>query len=148
MDLYQCMAAGGFWAGRALKQGAVVYIAAEGSNGIKKRIAGLKKVRAERGLLTDIPFYLIAKAPNFGTGEGDRKELIRDIEALGVQPVAIAIDTAAQSMGGADENGQGMAMLVTNATALFNQLPCNADSSCASPTKNGCAGKLTLYRSA
>jgi len=124
MDLYQCMAAGGFWAGRAVKQGAVVYIAAEGSNGIKKRIAGLKKIRALKGLPEDIPFYLISKAPNFGTGEADRIELIRDIEALGVHPVAIGIDTAAQSMGGADENGQGMAMLVTNATALFNHFKC------------------------
>jgi hypothetical protein len=35
-----------------------IYIAAEGGNGIKKRIAGLKKVAAEKGLPADIPFHL------------------------------------------------------------------------------------------
>jgi hypothetical protein len=124
VDIFQRMAAGGLWAGRDVKQGPVVYIAAEGSNGIKKRIVGLKKIRAAKGLPEDIPFYLITVAPNFGTGDADRKELIQCIEALGIRPVAIAIDTLAQSLGGADENGQGMGQLIVNANALIHHFDC------------------------
>jgi putative DNA primase/helicase len=40
LDLLACIARGGFWGGREVKQCPVVYIAAEGSAGIKKRIAG------------------------------------------------------------------------------------------------------------
>jgi hypothetical protein len=118
------MSRGGLWAGRDVEQGPVVYIAAEGAGGIRKRIAGLKKDRAEKGLPADVPFYLLTVAPNLGTGEGDRIELIRCIETLGIRPAAIAIDTTSQSMGGADENNVGMAQLCVNATALMNYFGC------------------------
>jgi AAA domain len=124
LDVFLRIATGGFFGGREVEQGPVVYIAAEGGGGIKKRIEGLKKFLAEQNLPPDVPFYLITVAPDFGTGEADRIELIRCIEALGIQPAAIGIDTAAQSLGGADENGQGMAQLVINATALFNYFKC------------------------
>jgi 5S rRNA maturation endonuclease (ribonuclease M5) len=64
LDLFARMARGGFWGGREVKQCPVVYIAAEGSGGIKKRIVGLKNVAAEKGLPADIPFHLITVAPN------------------------------------------------------------------------------------
>jgi hypothetical protein len=124
IDLFRRIACGGLWGGRDVEPGPVVYIAAEGGGGIKKRIKGLKKFIAEQNLPANIPFYLITVAPNFGTGEDDRVELIQCIEALGIQPAAIGIDTAAQSLGGADENGQGMAQLVINGTALFNYFKC------------------------
>jgi hypothetical protein len=124
LDLFERMSRGGLWASRDVDQCPVVYIAAEGAGGIRKRIAGLKKDRAEKGLPADIPFYLLTVAPNFGTGEGDRIELIRCIEALGIRPGAIALDTTSQCMGGADENGAGMAQLVVNATALANYFSC------------------------
>jgi hypothetical protein len=117
LDLLARMARGGFWGGREVKQSPVVYIA-EGGGGIKKRIAGLQKVAAEKGLPADIPFHLITVAPNLGTANGDYKKLVADIEATGVRPGAIAIDTTTQALGGADENGAGMDALVVNATAL------------------------------
>jgi hypothetical protein len=110
-----------------VRQCPVVYIAAEGAGGIKKRIAGLKKVAAEKGLPIDIPFYLITVAPKLGAGDGDCKKLIADIEAQlpgGLQPGAITVDTTQQSLGGADENGTGMDMLVVNCTAIINAFPC------------------------
>jgi hypothetical protein len=124
LDLFARMARGGFWGGREVKQCPVVYVAAEGGNGIKKRIAGLKKVAAEKGLPADIPFHLIPAAPNLGTGNGDCKKLIADIEATGAQPGAIAIDTTTQALGGADENGAGMDALVVNATVIANYFQC------------------------
>jgi hypothetical protein len=122
LDLFLRIARGGLWGGREVAQAPVVYIAAEGSGGIKKRIAGLK--HADQGLPADIPFFLITVAPNLGTGDGDLKELIANIETAGIRPGAIAIDTAAQSIAGADENSKGMAQLVTNGTALANYFSC------------------------
>jgi hypothetical protein len=44
--------------------------------------------------------------------------LIEAIEAAGVTPGMIVIDTLAQSLGGGDENGAGMMLFISNATAL------------------------------
>jgi hypothetical protein len=120
LDLLAHVARGGFWGGREVKQCPVVYIAAEGSGGIRKRIAGIKKVHADKGLSPDIPFHLITVAPNLGMGVGDLEKLIESLEALGIVPGVIAIDTASRSLGGADENGPGMDQLVNNGTALAN----------------------------
>lgn len=144
LDLFARMARGGFWAGREVKQCPVVYIAAEGGNGIKKRIAAMKKVAAEKGLPADIPFHIVPVAPNLGTGDGDCKKLIADIEATGAQPGAIAIDTTTQSLGGADENGAGMDALVVNATALathFRAASLSWFTTRQSPTMTACAAK-------
>jgi hypothetical protein len=124
LDLLVRMARGGFWGGREVKQCPVVYIAAEGSGGIKKRIAGIKKMHAEKGLPPDIPFFLIPAAPNLGTGVEDLGKLIKSVEALGIVPGAIAVDTTSRSLGGADENGPGMDQLVNNGTALANYFSC------------------------
>jgi hypothetical protein len=124
LDLLAHVARGGFWGGREVKQCPVVYIAAEGSGGIRKRIAGIKKVHADKGLSTDIPFHLITVAPNLGMGVGDLEKLIESLEALGIVPGAIAVDTASRSLGGADENGPGMDQLVNNGTALANYFSC------------------------
>jgi hypothetical protein len=124
LDLLAHVARGGFWGGREVKQCPVVYIAAEGSGGIRKRIAGIKKVHADKGLSPDIPFHLITVAPNLGMGVGDLEKLIESLEALGIVPGVIAIDTASRSLGGADENGPGMDQLVNNGTALANYFSC------------------------
>jgi hypothetical protein len=126
LDLFLRIARGASWAGREIKQCAVIYIAAEGGTGTKKRIAAMRKVLVDKGLSTDVPFYLVTVAPNLGTGEKDRLALIANIEAQlpGIRPGAIAIDTTAQAIGGADENGAGMDALVVNATALVNHFQC------------------------
>jgi hypothetical protein len=124
LDLFARMARGGLWGGREVKQCDVIYVAAEGGNGIKKRVAAMKVVAAEKGLPADIPFHLVTVAPNLGTGDGDCRKLIADIEATGVHPGAIAIDTTTQALGGADENGAGMDALVVNATAIANHFQC------------------------
>jgi len=126
-DLFLRMARGGYWGGREVRQCPVVYVAAEGSGGIKKRIVGLRKALVDKGESPAVPFSLITVAPNLGTGDGDCKKLIASIEGQlpsGTKPGAIALDTASQSMGGADENGAGMDMLVINATTIANHFQC------------------------
>ncbi len=64
---------------------------------------------------------MIAAAPNLGGEKDDLAELIASVEAAGVAPGLIVLDTLAQSLGGGDEDGTGMQQLVANATALANR---------------------------
>lgn len=106
-------------AGRRVQQAPAIYVAAEGAAGLRKRKVGFERANAGR-LPGKIPFFLISAAPNLGTEQGDLASLIAAIEAAGVKPALIVVDTLAQSLGGADENGAGMVQFVANATALAN----------------------------
>ena len=105
--------------GRRVQQAPAIYVAAEGAAGLRKRKVGFERANAGR-LPGKIPFFLISAAPNLGTEQGDLASLIAAIEAAGVKPALIVVDTLAQSLGGADENGAGMVQFVANATALAN----------------------------
>lgn len=117
------IAMGREWAGRRVSQAPVIYLAAEGAGGLRKRKEGY--VRAWPELPADVPFYLISSSPNLGADPGDVQQLISDIEAAGVSPGLIVLDTLAQTLGGNDENGAGMTAFTANASALaerFNAL--------------------------
>ncbi len=110
------IAAGLDVAGRQVKATAVIYIAAEGASGLRKRKVGFE--RACPDFPKDAPFYLIAASPNLGMERGDLAELIAAIEASGVTPGLIIIDTLAQTLGSGDENGTGMTQFIANANEL------------------------------
>jgi AAA domain len=124
LDIGGHIANGWNWGDRKTRQGAVVYVAAEGAAGVRKRVVGFQQYNHERGATSLAPFHMTAVAPNLGTGQDDLKELIAAVEANCPNPAFIALDTAAQSLGGADENGQGMAQLLINAIALSNHFGC------------------------
>lgn len=100
----------------------MVYIAAEGAAGLRKRKIGFEQTHDK--LPESVPFYLISATPNLGTGQDDLAGLIASIEAAGVKPGLIVIDTLVQSIGAGDENGAGMIQFVANATALANHFKC------------------------
>jgi len=88
--------------GRATEAGPVVYIAAEGAAGLRRRFQALKK---EHSLPVETPLYFI-KAPQinlFSTLE-DRDAIAEAIKALGIEPRLVVIDTFARVTAGADEN--------------------------------------------
>jgi hypothetical protein len=114
MHMAICVALGRTWAGKRVERASVVYIAAEGQGGFPKRQRGYIK----KGLSDNIDFHLILTAPNLGSMEGDLPDLIAAVEAKGVKPGLIVVDTVAKSIGGAEENGAGMAAFVWNAGAL------------------------------
>jgi AAA domain len=122
-DLNFHIAAGWNWAGRRVEQAAVVYIAAEGSAGLRKRKAGFELYHGER-LPERVPFHLISAAPNLGTAKGDLDALIASIVSAGVSPGAVTIDTVSQTLGSAEENGAGMIQLIANAQALSERFGC------------------------
>jgi AAA domain len=108
LDLLLHVALGWPWARRRVVQAPTIYIAAEGAAGLRKRKIGWEL--AHDGLPANVPFYLIEVAPNLGAGAADLNDLIANIEAPGVRPGAIAIDTVAQSIGAGDENNTGMVL--------------------------------------
>lgn len=116
LDFVCYIAAGWDWAGLRCAQCPVVYIAAEGARGLRKRKEGW--VKAHSGIPNPLPFSLISDAPNLGSENGDLERLIKSIEAQGVNPGLIALDTLAQTIGSGDENGSGMVQYVANAQAL------------------------------
>ena len=115
--------AAGIGPGGRATQTPVVYIAAEGAGGFRKRKAGFELHHAEH-LPEIVPFHLIAAAPNLGQGTADLEALAAAVRAAGVSPGLIVIDTLAQTLGSAEENGAGMIQLIANATALSGQFSC------------------------
>jgi hypothetical protein len=123
VDLALHVALGWKWAGRKVEQGPAVYIAAENAAGTRKRKAGFELAHAER-LPDRVPFYLVETAPNLGAEKNDRAALIASVASAGVSPAIIIIDTLAQTLGGGEENNNGMLTFLGNATALANHFKC------------------------
>ena len=121
-DLALHLAAGLGWAGREGMGTCAVYIAAEGAAGLHKRKVGWEVQNGN--LPASAQFWLIEAAPNLGAAEGDALALIASIESRGVTPGLIIIDTLAQSLGGADENGGGMIAFVGNLQRLSAHFGC------------------------
>lgn len=116
LDLACHVARGILFRGKRVSQGAVAYIAAEGSGGFKNR---LKAYAAHHEIsLADLPLTVLAAKPNFM--RRDNVEGVRDaILALPVRPVLIVVDTWAQVTPGANENsGEDMGRAMGHAAQL------------------------------
>lgn len=105
LDLAFAIAAGAPWNGQRVRQGAVVYIAAEGGRGIRKRVAALRKAHAK----PDVPFALIPCSVNLlGGSRSDIAEIVRLVDAFSLDakmPVSlVVVDTLSRAMAGANEN--------------------------------------------
>lgn len=123
-DLALAVARGEPWAGKRVTPGPVVYIAAEGAVGFRKRIAAYRDVNGLDD--ANLPFFLISAVPNLGIESGDLDRLRESIEAQRLEePLRlIVIDTLAQVLHGAEENGVGMMALIGNANALTQHFRC------------------------
>jgi len=103
MDMLLHIAMGKEYAGRAIQQGAVVYVTSEGVRGVRRRLIAMRR---HHGVDKGIPFFLVSVMPDLGTGTTDRDLLIKAIrdEIKDTQVVAIAIDTMRKATPGRDEN--------------------------------------------
>ena len=97
-DIAAHIALGIPWRGYAVRNGRVVYIAAEGASGFRKRIRACKK---HHGAHFGDNFKIIDDVPNLLSA--DHEELAAVIERSGGAKVII-IDTLAQTTPGGDEN--------------------------------------------
>lgn len=102
MDLAFHIAAGMAWGGRRVAKMAVVYVAAEGGAGARKRAAALHArfgTKAE-----DVPFFFLLAPVNLLRADADLAPLIESIQAIGLVVGLVVIDTLSRAMAGGDEN--------------------------------------------
>jgi hypothetical protein len=119
MDGDFCIAAGLPWMGREVKQGAVVWVAAERAEEARHRLLALSRHYKR----DDVPLWLIPKTLNLFDPKADLRpliEAIREIEARhGVKVEKVTLDTLARVMVGGDENStKDMNALVANLDRL------------------------------
>lgn len=120
-DLAFHIALGWEWRGRKVDQGAVVYIAAEGSTGFKKRIAAFKKQYPE--IKGPVPFRLIPTSVNLLDPDTDVDDLIASMQAwaerVGFPLRLIVVDTLSRTLSGGNENASDdMGAFVRNVDRL------------------------------
>ncbi len=97
-DMSQCVATGFAWQGRAVHQGKVLYVVAEGTSGIRQRHEAWREhhhIAGEVGIGW-IPFPVNLMQPDWVDG------LVAFATEVGA--VLIVFDTLARSMAGGDEN--------------------------------------------
>ncbi len=87
------------WLGRRVRQGRVIYLAAEGAGGVRKR---LRAYASENGIdLNDVPLSIIDAPANFLAKD---EKSIGEVVINGGSAALIIIDTLAQVTPGGDEN--------------------------------------------
>lgn len=112
LDMCLAIARGVEWNGRWVKQGRVLYVAAEGSKGFKKR--GRAYCQHHGVNAKDFPMQIIRRViPNL-TDATSVAKLVEDVTALGPFDL-IVLDTFAQVTAGANENsGEDMGDALAN----------------------------------
>jgi len=100
LDMGMAVARGAEWRGRKVRQGRVAYIAAEGADGFRKRIAAYAQHNAID--LADVPMTVLNAAPNL-LEEKDAADVARGVKTSGGADLII-VDTFAQTTPGANEN--------------------------------------------
>jgi len=118
-----CISLAQEWASRVTKPGAVVFLAAEGAAGFRKRIVAHRQYHS---ISQPIPFFMVANAPDLGHSPGDVDRLIEAIGETVDGPVSLIVaDTLARCMHGADENSAAdMSIAVTNGERFQNAFDC------------------------
>lgn len=121
IDLMMHVALGKEWNGRRVCDGNVVYVAAEGVAGARKR---LKAYAIHHGVCLDfLPLMVMTQAPNVM----DEKNFVllgQTLASMG-QVNLVVIDTLAQTMPGGNENSsEGMGLAIARYTRLVRTLGC------------------------
>jgi hypothetical protein len=94
------VATGRDWLGHKVKQGPVVYVAAEGGRGILKRVRAWQ----QENRIEDVhSMFFLLHAPQLRDPKQLAK-LLKKIDALPQKPALIVLDTLARTMVGGDEN--------------------------------------------
>ena len=114
LDMGLCIATGREWHGKPVKQGRVVYLAAEGAHGLGGRAIGWTK---SKGI--DAPNFQLIPHGLTLTKEDDLEALIAAITADPEPVVFIPIDTLSRTFGGGNPNQPSdMNLFVTAADRL------------------------------
>lgn len=125
IDLALHVALGWSWQGRATRQGAVVYVGAEGVHGLRNRMVAFRSAYNVTG---QVPLALIPAVLDLQSPAGDIERLIQGINAVAksfnMDIGLIVIDTLSKSFGAGRENTDDMIGFVTNCTRLAELFQC------------------------
>ena len=117
LDWSLSVATGRPWQGRAVKQGPVVYVVAEGSAGVPKRV----KAWLQQNQLSDVDdAFFVLDAVQLRTAD-DVDDLLPQIQATCERPALIVLDTFAQCFVGGDENSAKEVGQATDAARRIQQ---------------------------
>ena len=108
-----CIAQGQDWCGRKVRQGAVLYVAAEGGDSIAER---LEAFRVHNAFDTkDVPLALLSTPVDLYKNDADANAIIAEIERIAQASggfVLIVIDTLSRACPGGKEDTQDMGAFV------------------------------------
>lgn len=115
LDMALAIARGVPWRGKRVKQGPVLYLAAEGGGGVAMRLAAYAQ---KHGIdLDDVPIGIMHAVPNFLIEE-DIRAVVEALTNAGNFDVVI-IDTFAQVTAGGNENsGEDMGLAIKHARTI------------------------------
>ncbi len=117
-DLALHVALGWRWREREVEQGGVIYIAAEGSHGIKNRVAAFKQ---HHGLVEGVPLAVLPSSVNMSDPEGDIDKLVNTVRLARKRfgrIVLVVVDTLARVMTGNENTAEDMGALINNCDRL------------------------------
>jgi len=126
MDMAFCIAHGLEWAGQRTEQTGVLYVAAEGGHGIKKRARALTMHRYA-GVPVSSAFNLIPSPIDLYDPKGDLEPLLQTIAALarsGQKVGLVVLDTLSRVLPGGKEDTQDMGVFVARATTIKTLMGC------------------------
>lgn len=103
LDIALCVATGSPWHGKPVRQGLVIYVAAEGSHGLGRRAVGWRRTRG-RDLAK--PLFKLIPHPIAMTSDDLDAMTTAILDLPGPRPVLIIVDTLARTFGSGDENKQ------------------------------------------
>ncbi|MHB9878979.1 AAA family ATPase [Pacificimonas sp. ICDLI1SI03] len=113
LDMAMHVALGWDWHGRKVNGGAVVYIGAEGQNGLRNRIVAFRQHHGVK----NIPFALIPAPVNLQDPNADLPRLmdaISSVERRFGKVALVVIDTLSKTFGAGKENTDDMAIYMAN----------------------------------
>jgi hypothetical protein len=104
------------WMGRRTRQGPVVYLAAEGSDELGQRADAWHRARK---LTPKAPFHVVPVAVDLLT---DAWRVVESVQAIGVTPSMVVIDTLSQTFGGEENSANEVAAYMRTLGARFRDL--------------------------
>jgi hypothetical protein len=118
VDLAMSVATGREWAGRVVKQGPVVYVAAEGANGYRPRTEAW---RVATGVDETAPIYFLTEAVQL-LNSNELADFLSSIRERVPQPALIVLDTLSRCFVGEDENSaKSMSLLIAAVDRLRHE---------------------------
>jgi hypothetical protein len=106
LDLSLHVALGWSWHGRRVQKAGVIYVAAEGGSGVKKRLAAFRQYHT--AIPAGVPFVLIPAQVDLLNQNADLEPLIQEIlthaKRFGTSALLVVVDTLSRVLAGGNEN--------------------------------------------